>query len=102
MFHNSLLVSEHWHIGCFGLGEMVEPFEKAAFATPVGGVSPVVHTEFGLHIIKIRERQHASTPCDTEEDLAPFRNELYQQELERQMNAWIEELRKRAFVEVRL
>jgi parvulin-like peptidyl-prolyl isomerase len=35
---------------------VLEPFAQAAFALPVGQVSDVVETEYGLHLIKVLER----------------------------------------------
>ncbi|MCW5910328.1 MAG: peptidylprolyl isomerase [Cyclobacteriaceae bacterium] len=46
-------------LGYFTALQMVGPFEEAAYATPVGGLSPVVRTRFGYHIIQVKDRKPA-------------------------------------------
>ncbi|MBN1120102.1 MAG: peptidylprolyl isomerase [Anaerolineae bacterium] len=43
-------------LGWFGRGQMVEPFEEAAFALDVGEVSEPVQSDYGWHIIKLYDR----------------------------------------------
>jgi peptidyl-prolyl cis-trans isomerase C len=46
-------------LGFFGKGRMDPQFEQAAFALETGGLSQVVETRFGYHIIQLAERKKA-------------------------------------------
>jgi peptidyl-prolyl cis-trans isomerase C len=86
-------------LGFFVREKMVPPFSEAAFALKPGEVSDVVTTQFGYHIIKLAERKEPTTiPYEkVQPQIVQF---LSDQKKRDRVNAVIEEVKKRAKIEV--
>lgn len=50
-------------LGWFGLGVMVQPFEEAVVAAKVGEVTGPVKSDFGYHLILVKETRAAAQPA---------------------------------------
>jgi len=78
----------------FGRGQMVKPFEDAAFSVPVGEISGVVETNFGYHIIKVVDRKKETRPF--EEVRAELESRLAQTKQGTAVQDYVEELKAKA------
>jgi peptidyl-prolyl cis-trans isomerase C len=80
-------------LGWFGLGMMVKPFEDAVVAAKVGEVTGPVKTDFGFHLILVKETRIAEKPT-----LDQLRDELAAEVENAAIAAKIDELTKGATV----
>ncbi len=48
-------------LGSFSRGQMVKPFEDAAFGQATNAIGPVIETDFGYHIIQVTDHKAAGT-----------------------------------------
>lgn len=77
----------------FSRGEMVPPFEEAAFALEAGEISDVVETRFGFHIIKVEEKS-AGGATPYEEVKPQIAQYLEQQRQQEAVQAYLDELKE--------
>jgi len=85
-------------LGFVRRGQMVKPFEEAAFALAPGEVSGIVETRFGYHLIKVFEKK----PETTSEYGAVkdrLKQSLEQREVQKLMEVYIEELKNKGKIE---
>ncbi len=80
-------------LGFFGKGQMVQPFEEAAFSMKVGEISDLVESDYGYHIIKVTDKEDRQKTFDEVKDTIKdtLQDEKY--------NAQVEKLKEEAKVE---
>ena len=85
-------------LGYFRRGQMVKPFEEAAFALEPGKVSGIIETNFGYHLIKtIGKKPEAIIPYkDIKDKLEQY---LKQEKVKKEIKVFIDKLREKAKVE---
>ncbi|UCG12634.1 MAG: peptidyl-prolyl cis-trans isomerase, partial [Deltaproteobacteria bacterium] len=86
-------------LGYFRRGQMVKPFEDAAFGLKPGEVSDIVETRFGYHLIKVVDKKPETTIGyeEVKERIEAF---LKQRKTQNQINLYVENLKKDAKVEI--
>ena len=83
-------------LGVFSRGEMVKPFENAAFSQEKNAIGPVVETDFGFHIIHVLDHISSKTMALDDATKAKIASFLYQQKQQESFEALVKKLKAKA------
>jgi peptidyl-prolyl cis-trans isomerase SurA len=88
-------------IGWLRRGTVQKQLEDAAFALKEGQISPLVRAGPGLHILKVEGRRSGGGKT-FEEAKEEIRNRMYEEQVGSYRQAYIEELKKSAVIDVKI
>jgi peptidyl-prolyl cis-trans isomerase SurA len=86
-------------LGWFGPGVMVPEFEEPAARLALGEISAPVTSRFGVHLIQVLERRRTALPPAQKRE--QVRNVLRERKFQQAYQDWVDELRARAYIEIR-
>lgn len=80
-------------------GELAPEIEAAAFSVPAGGVSALIRTESGYHLVKV-DRVQAESVASFASVRESIRDQLFQEKFEAKRKDWLADLRSKAFIQM--
>ena len=86
-------------LGWVGPGQFVPEFEQVMNGLQPGQLSEPLVSRFGVHLIEVLERRQVAVPERQQREMA--RNALREQRIEEALERWAEDVRGRAYVELR-
>jgi peptidyl-prolyl cis-trans isomerase SurA len=88
-------------LGWLSRGELEPAFETPLLDLPKGGVTPPVRTASGYHLFLLEDREEL-TPQMLAEARQQARDLLLQRKAQERFDEWVERLRRRALIAIRL
>jgi peptidyl-prolyl cis-trans isomerase SurA len=88
-------------LGFFRRGVMVPAFERVAFSLKEGEVSEPIRTQFGWHVLKVEEKRMVDVP-PFEQVKEQLETRLKMQKTEKFVEQYVQELRQKASVDVKI
>ena len=77
----------HGDLGYFTVFDLVYSFESGAYSTPVGTLSMPIRSEFGYHLIYVKDKKPALGKCRVTQIMMPFSHNRNLTESERDLDA---------------
>jgi peptidyl-prolyl cis-trans isomerase SurA len=87
-------------LGWLNPGDTVPEFQAAMDKLAINELSPAVRSPFGWHVIQVLERRRQDISAERERSEAQLA--IRQRKAEEAFQAWVREVRDRAYVEIRL
>ncbi|WP_036566178.1 peptidylprolyl isomerase [Oceanospirillum beijerinckii] len=84
-------------LGWAGPGKFVPAFEAALNITPIDGLSDIVRTQFGWHIIQVNGRRSQDIGEQVLKEQA--RQQLFKRKFDSELDNWLREMRAAAYIE---
>ncbi len=88
-------------LGYFVKGDLVTEMESAVEQTEINGIAGPVKTSRGYHIVKVLERIE-----DGESSVSRYgdriKHQLYMEKVERFITSWLEDIKKKSYIEIKI
>lgn len=94
-------VAKGAYLGSFERGQLDRRIEEVAFNLKEGEISQIIKTESGYHIIKLEKKEEARVK-ELSEVKEVIRNFLSSQKMEKRIEEYLEELKAKQEIEIRL
>lgn len=98
-YSDGAAASEGGNVGIIRQGDMDSALETVAFSLKPGGISDLIQTAGGFHIVKVEERITGDTA--SAEAREQIRQRVHLEKLRQRLDAYLAELKQKAYIQVR-